>query len=623
MTMTQEVQHFLVRDMSESPTYMKPTILQTMEWDLEAAKTEIAGLQVTVSVLTAEKDTLEQKLSEKDEENEKLKAQFLETGEKLQEAATLNQTSEQDLEEKIALLESEVEHGAKELVERIEYLEQQLNENSKQLTIGEAALAVKEEVLATRETELEEREKETERVRDFFAAGNDVNGLVLDLQGRIKKQEEEIQLKENHIMTMRVKLERSEQEMLAIKQTLRNQPKKMESFRAPPIPRPRSASRPQISKQNSLPSYQHQSIQVQPQHRWSLQPQIEEEDRIYDKPSPPVPVYRRLPFSLDWDTPLYTIDHRKKIVNGVSIYSQKENKLYFSSILQQEILAYTESQQWETLPSCPHKYFGLVMVEDNVTTIGGKVQERASPTGDGNRSSYTDKLLSYVTAASGARAGQWVELFPPMPSKRASPAAVSTSRSLIVAGGDNGHHLRTVEVMDLTDKQWHTASILPRALSNPSMVLCETTNRIYLSGQDNQNSRTQVLFNCSIHELLRTMEPVTGREYEDEPFYGPSKPKIIRVWNELPSTPNDSSTLAIVDSHVMVAGGIGKKGEASNEIYYLDMSHCKWEHIAQMPTARHGALVGFNSSTEKLVIIGGFNKTSIISMVNVAKFSSS
>ena len=619
MATIQEVQQFIiVRDMSESPTYMKPTVLQNMEWELEAAKTEIASLEIKVSVLTGEKDTLEQNLSAKDEENEQLKAQLQEAEEKLQDAATLNQTSKKVLEDKIALLEDEVEHGEKELIERIEYLEHQLKENSEQLTIGEAALAVKEQVLEAREIELEERETETERVRDFFAAGNDVNGLILDLQGRLKNQEEELQLKEHHGMSMRVKLERVQQELLAIKQTLSNQPEN--SVRStPPIPKPRSASHPQLSKQNTLPASF--PIPVRPQHRWSLQPRIEE-DQIYDKPSPPVPVYRRLPFSLDWDTP-YTIDHKKKVFNGVSIYSQKQNKLYFSSILQQEILAYTEGEQWEALPSCPHKYFGLVMVEDNVTAIGGKVKERASPSGDGSGSSYTDKLLSYVTPASGARGGQWVELFPPMPSKRASPAAVSTSGSLIVAGGNNGQHLRTVEVMDLTDNQWHTASILPRALSHPSMVLCETTNRIYISGMDDQNSRKQVLFNCSIHELRRTMEPMTGREYEEEPFYGPSKPKIIRVWNELPSTPNDSSTLAIVNSHVMVAGGIGKKGEASNEIYYLDISHCKWEHIAHMPTARHGALVGFNSYTEKLVVIGGFNKTSIISTVNEAKFNSS
>ncbi len=610
---------FLVREMSSSPTFVKSAMVHNME----PTKTEVAGLQLSVSVLTAERDKLKQKLVEKDAETKKLQVQLLSTEQKLQESSTIYRANQIKYEEQISFLESEAEHGTKELVDRIDFLEHKLNET--QLTANETALKAREQALNTRETELDHREKEVERMRDFFAAGNDVHGLVLDLQGRLKRQEEELQLKEEHIMSFRGKLERAEQEAQAIKQTLRNQPESNEPSNTPsfvPVPIPRAKTHPlPLTKRNSLPptSIRHRSTPARPQ-RWSMQPTLNEDERVYEKPLPPLPVYKKLPFSLEWEEP-YTIDTTKRIVNGVSVYSPTRNKLYFSSLIQREILAYTESGQWETLRPCPYNSFGLAIVEDNLTTVGGASRDRIPSSGDAGGLKYTDKLLSY-TVTTGMRSAQWVEVFPAMPSKRANAAAVSTSKSLIVAGGDSGQsYLRTVEVMDLTNKQWYVASIIPRALSHPTIVLFETTNKLYLAGMEERNSRKQVLFSCSVKELVRTGEAL-GQHYEEEPFYVPnpnSKPKPVRVWQEIDSTPPTYSTLAIVNSNIMAAGGINEKGQVSNEIQYLNVSQSKWECIAHMPTARHGAVVGVNNSTQKMVVIGGFDKTSIISKVDVAK----
>ncbi len=611
--------NFLVREISTSPTYIKPTPLQSMEWELEAAKTESAGLQLSVSVLTAEKDSLKLKLADKDAETKQLQHQYLAIEQELQESNTIYQASQTEYEERIAFLESEVEHGRKELADRIDFLELQLKENETQLLEAKAALQVKEEALNTREIELNDREKEVERVRDFFAAGNDVHGLVLDLQGRLRRHEKELQTKEEQLMSYRGKLERAEQETLAIKQTLANQPEKNEepsntaSLEPAPLPRTRT----QLAKRPSLPTQRRTIDPVLQPKRWSM-PKLEE-DRVYDKPLPPLPTYNKLPFSLEWEKP-YTIDSGKKMVNGMSVYSPRKNKLYFSSLIQHEILAYTESGQWEILHPCPYSSFGLAVIEDNLTTVGGASRDRIPSAGDTVGLKYTNKLLSY-TVTTDTKRSQWVEIYPAMPSKRANAAVVSTSKFLIVAGGDNEQsYLRTVEIMDLNNKQWYVASLIPRALSHPSMVLCETTNIIYLGGIEEKNSRKQTLFNCSVNELVKTGEALTGQEYEEEPFYvSTTKSKPTPTWQEINNTPPIYSTLAIVNNNFMAAGGVDKKGQALNEICYFNVSKSKWECVAHMPIARHGAVVGVNNSTHKMVVIGGFNKTSIISTVDVAK----
>jgi hypothetical protein len=60
----------------------------------------------------------------------------------------------------------------------------------------------------------------------------------------------------------------------------------------------------------------------------------------------------------------------------------------------------------------------------------------------------SNKLLSLQT--------EWKEIFPPMPTKRYSIAAVTTKEHLIVAGGcsSNVGNLSTVEVMDTRTLVW-------------------------------------------------------------------------------------------------------------------------------------------------------------------------
>ena len=645
--------------MSESP-YAKPSGLLNTEWELEAAKTEIATLKLAVTVLKTENEILDGKVVEREKKNMKLTTELEQVNKRLQDAIKIYKANEKELQERISFLETEVDQESKELEERIKYLENKLATSSEQLQLRESTLEVREKELKEKERELKEREEECERVKDFFAAGNDVNGLILDMQGRVKRQEEELKIKEQQIISLRVKLEISEQERLALQQTFRNHPPK-EKETPPPLPKPRSRSMSHgspssLRKRNTLPA-RHAAPDPEPQHRWSFQQPINEDhiqptikdriyddpeplqlpihedqeqqaikDRIYDDPNRVAPDYNKL----GWE-PSCAIDSKRKIVGGVAVYSQKEGSLYFSSVLQQDILVYNADQKWEYIPPCPQKFFGLAIVEDNITAVGGQVRERLASAGEASaestaRLSCTNKLLSF-TAGANKGAGLWVELYPPMPTKRAKPSAICSSHWLIVAGGDDGQHLPTVEVMDLANKQWYRAAMFPTTLAHPQMVLNESISRIYLTGED-PISKEQAMYNCTVGELLNTKEPVEESEqsteessvYEQEPFYTPSPLmlKASKVWKELPRIPKISSTIAVVEGQVMASGGIDKKKNISNEIYSLNVSNNRWEQVAHMPTARHKALMGYNQFSKKLVIIGGFTRMGPINTVDIA-----
>ncbi len=88
-----------------------------------------------------------------------------------------------------------------------------------------------------------------------------------------------------------------------------------------------------------------------------------------------------------------------------------EDKTYFKSYHGKTVFEF--NNQWNELPSCPDSFCTIVSVDDMLTTVGGGLQ------------SYSNKLYSYID-------NQWVQHFPPMPTKRCNPAAVYANNTLIV-----------------------------------------------------------------------------------------------------------------------------------------------------------------------------------------------
>ena len=147
-------------------------------------------------------------------------------------------------------------------------------------------------------------------------------------------------------------------------------------------------------------------------------------------------------------------------------FSSSEKRIYTCKILQN-----LKSLSWMVIRECPHFEFGLVIVNDAVTAVGGYTQEYRP-------SQPTNCLLTYSEARQ-----QWTERFPPMNNKRRLPAVVTTPTLLVVAGGhgERNEVLATVEVMNLQTQQWSSAEPLPMPLTHASATLHEDS--VHIAGE--------------------------------------------------------------------------------------------------------------------------------------------
>lgn len=93
-------------------------------------------------------------------------------------------------------------------------------------------------------------------------------------------------------------------------------------------------------------------------------------------------------------------------------------------------------KRWRSLSSCPNQHCSLVVINGQLTSIGGM---------DINLK-CTNKLLNLKR--------NWKEVFPPMSMRRCSTTAVRTEDYLIVAGGSAGisHTTNSVEMMDIRNR---------------------------------------------------------------------------------------------------------------------------------------------------------------------------
>ena len=174
-------------------------------------------------------------------------------------------------------------------------------------------------------------------------------------------------------------------------------------------------------------------------------------------------------------------------------------------------------------------------------------------------------------------------VFPPMPTKRTYPAVVHTSTHLVVAGGKSESQespLSAVEVLNIKDSQWFSASQLPMAISHPEVVECN--GRIYCSEGNN-------MFSCSWENLLASNSKDS-------------------VWDTLAKIPvSDDCSLTTLKECILAVGGAEDPfgDNFTRAIHSYDVATDSWSVMDQMPTARSHALTTLLPNNE-LVVIGGY-----------------
>ena len=110
---------------------------------------------------------------------------------------------------------------------------------------------------------------------------------------------------------------------------------------------------------------------------------------------------------------------------------------YFSSFMSTQVHVYdTALGAWQLLPPTPVSNFGLQVVNQQVTTIGGRLVTKSSL--------CTTQLFSLSPPSplspSSRREREWAATLPSMRLARSQPATTGNSHLVIVAGGEVGDH---------------------------------------------------------------------------------------------------------------------------------------------------------------------------------------
>ena len=222
------------------------------------------------------------------------------------------------------------------------------------------------------------------------------------------------------------------------------------------------------------------------------------------------------------------------------------------------------TEKWEELPSCPYQSSGLVIIDGELTAVGGVDDEYRR----------TNKLYTL-------RQRKWVEKYHPMNTARSHTAVVSTSdgKYLIVIGGfvGGGRWTATVELFQVKSRRWYQLTDLPQPLRYPSATICgDQLNVIGIEANG---------YSCSLAALPSSDQPITS--------------PLTLSWKPLPPLPVEFSTAATLCGHLVLIGG-WRGGSPTNSIHQLVDG--QWMEIGSMNSRESRCLVA-SPSPDKIIIV--------------------
>ena len=249
------------------------------------------------------------------------------------------------------------------------------------------------------------------------------------------------------------------------------------------------------------------------------------------------------------------------------------------------VLTYDSAKNdWSELPRCPNSDFSLAVVNNFLTAIGGKT----------TKDEYSSSLLSLTDK-------KWTEQFPPMPTKRWLTAVLCSSRSLVVAGGNNHKRLSTVEIMDTETLQWSTANSLPHPLRQATATLCG--DQVYMLGGFNESAASKLVFTCPLTALLQSCQSKYGSlGAQTKTLSLTSGPN---VWHQLADTPVFFSMCASLHGRLLAVGGRDSDKKLTSAIHTYNTTTNSWEIVSHMTTPQMQCLVAVLPRYE-LMVVGGF-----------------
>ena len=235
-------------------------------------------------------------------------------------------------------------------------------------------------------------------------------------------------------------------------------------------------------------------------------------------------------------------------------------------------------EKWEELPSSPYRSSGLVIINKQLTAVGG--WDGLLP---------TNKLLTL-------RQRKWVEQYPPMNTARFSSAVVSTpdGEHLIVIGGNGSlcSLIATVELFQVKSRRWYKLTDLPEPLPSPSATICG--DLVHVIGTDTDG------YTCSLGSLSSSDKPIP-----------PESVLHLISWTPLPPLPVTESAAATLCGQLVLIGG----WRNVNSIHQLVDG--EWVEIGCMSSARERCLVASPSPDRIIIVCGWRAKDSVEECVAV------
>ena len=278
--------------------------------------------------------------------------------------------------------------------------------------------------------------------------------------------------------------------------------------------------------------------------------------------------------------------------------------VYFMHQYLGKVYSYNSTtNRWVKLLYCPHKESSLAVVRGQLTTIGGRKFELLT-----SSERILNELLSLCVTSRGE---EWVERFPPMPTKRYGVTTVIAANFLIVAGGITTHGdskprrllcTDAVEVLSISNLTWSQAASLPHPYTRASAAI-NGDQLFLLGGGHNKGEMSLLAMVCSLTELLQSCDMSKSRSHDPKSQSCDSKKT---VWWRITDTPlYDSTCVAVRDGGgILTIGGQDVNGKSSADIYKYNPTRKSWDAInSHMPSARNSCLVAV--LPKKVVVVGG------------------
>ena len=241
---------------------------------------------------------------------------------------------------------------------------------------------------------------------------------------------------------------------------------------------------------------------------------------------------------------------------------------------------------WSELPDSPHSCCALVVIDHQLTAIGGY-------------EALTNKLFSLTNR-------RWNERFPSMPTKRQRASALCTGSHLIVAGGmgENFSVLDVVEVLNLDSQsdshQWSTAAKLLEPMYDASVVLCRNCV-IILGGNDKDwHSTIKSVGACTLSSLLSSCS--------SHPETHPASARRS-VWSTVADIPVTRSTGVSLYGQLLAVGGklTNEPNTVVASVYIFEPTKNSWKMMSEMNVPRYSCFAAVLSDNQ-LIVAGGLSE---------------